>query len=134
MSLEAINDFAGDISEGIKDVVVDIGEFSKNAMENIGEQGMQALENGDIRGAIECSDMPEEHKEIATSVIEQIGLNKGQVVSALKIAGGALGTIAALATPGFQPAGIAAAGAMIDGINDLIALSDSKNANAVANA
>ena len=38
------------------------------------------------------------------------------IMAGTKLIGGALGTVAALATPGFQMAGIAAAGTLINGI------------------
>lgn len=134
MVLEAISDIVSDISEGITDVAIDIGEFSKNTVENIGDQGMEALENGDIQAAIECSDILEEHKGMVSEIVDQIGLNKGMIIGGLKVAGGTLGTVAALATPGFQAAGLAAAASTISGLKDLLSQSGSKKADVLANA
>ena len=130
-----ISDFAGDIAEGIQDMVVDIGEFSKDAIEDLGSKGMEALENGDIKGAIACSDMSEENKELANKITDSFKAdNKQLFISGAKIVAGALGTAAALATPGFQAAGLAAGASLISGVKDFASQLGSKNACALANA
>lgn len=136
---DVISDLVGEVSEGIKDVAVDINEFSRTAIEGIGHQGMEALGNGDLKGAIECCDMPEEHREMANQIVESVPPNYAELLKGgLKIAAGALGTAAALATPGFQPAGLAAAGSLAIGVKDLVTQLGSRNPNknttALANA
>lgn len=137
--LDVVSDLVGEITEGIKDAVVDIGEFSVAAMEGIGDQGMEALENGDIKGAIECSDLSEENKELSNQIVECVSPSCAELLkSGLKIAAGALGTAAALATPGFQPAGLAAAASLVSGVRDFATQFGNRNANknaaALANA
>lgn len=128
--VDVVSDFVGEFSEGIKDVAVDIEEFSRTAIEGIGNQGMEALENGDLKGAIECSDMPEENKELAKQITDIVSPDVGELfISGTKIVAGALGTVAALATPGFQPAGLLAGATMINGVRDLATQLGGGNAN-----
>ena len=130
---DVVSDLVGEVSEGIKDVTADIEEFSRNAMEGIGAQGLEALENGDLNGAIECSDMSEENKDIAKQIVESVPYNFGELVkSGLKITAGALGTAAALATPGLQPAGFAAAASLASGVRELAIQCKNANKNATA--
>ena len=127
---DVVSDLVGEFSEGIKDVTVDIEEFSRTAIEGLGDQGLEALGNGDLKGAIECSDMSEENKELANQIVESIPPNGFELFkSGLKIAAGALGTAAALATPGFQPAGLAAGAALIKGVSELATQLGSRNTN-----
>lgn len=133
----AVNDFMGDASEGIQDILVDIGEYSKNAVESLGEEGMEALENGDIKGAVDCSDMPEDYKEATKEILKEFGVadSKNLFVSGGKILVGTFGTVAALVTPGFQPSGILAAKFTYDGAKELALALQSRQANvAQANA
>lgn len=127
-----VSDFAGEVMEGIKDSVENLEEFSKDMLENIGEQGREALENGDLEGAIDCSDIPDEDKELAKEAISEFGLDKGLMVSGLTVIGGTLGAVVALATPGFQVTGVVAAASAVSGLKDLI--SQMKSSNVPANA
>lgn len=130
-----ISDFVGDVSEGIQDIAVDIGEFSKDAIEQLGSEVKEAMEKGDIEGAIACSDMSEENKELANKITDSFNTDCKQLfVSGAKIVAGALGTAAALATPGFQPAGLAAAASLVSGVKDFASQLGSKNASELANA
>lgn len=130
---DMVSDFAGDISENINDAVVDIGEFSKGAMEALGDKGIEALENGDLKGVIEGSDIPKENKEMAKEIVGIVNVPSA-LISGAKVVSGTLGTVAALATPGFQPAGVAALSLAVKGAQELASQFSSKNANALANA
>ena len=131
----AISDFVGEFSENIQDAVVDIGEFSKGALENLGNGEIEALENGDLGGAIEYSDMPENDKELAKELVENIAPDyKNLIVSGAKVLGGTLGAVAAIATPGFQPAGLVAGAMAIRGMGELTSQLGSKNVAALADA
>jgi len=131
--LAETSDFAGEAMEGIKDVLEDVEEFSKKTLENFGEQGREALENGDLEGAIDCSDIPDEDKKLAKEAIREFGLDKGLVVNGLGIIGGTLGMVAVLATPGLQvAAGFAAAASVVSGAKGVI--SHLKSGNVPANA
>lgn len=132
-----ISDVAGDFSEGIQDMAVEIGDFSQNAIESLGEDGVEALEDGDFKEAVDCSDMPEQIKEGTKEVLTELEVpgTKQLWMGAAKVAGGTLGAIAALATPGFQPAGLAAMGSVIMGAKDLASGLSNRQVNIVqANA
>lgn len=136
---DVISDLVGEVSEGIKDVAVDINEFSRTAIEGIGHQGMEALGNGDLKGAIECCDMPEENKEMANQIVECVPKDYGKLLKGgAEVVGGALGVVAGLITPGFQPAAVAAGATLIKGVGDLAEQlgnrNPNKNTTALANA
>lgn len=131
--VSSISDFVGDISENIDDAIVDIGDFCKETVENISDQGMEALENGDLKEAVECSDISEEYKEGAKLLLE--GVNKPPLISGAKLIAGVVGTVAALATPGLQIQGVAALTMAVKGAEELSAhFNSNKNVNALINA
>lgn len=130
----SITDFAGDISENINDAVVDIGEFCKDVAEGIGDKGMEALENGDLKGAVEHSDMPKEDKEAVKELVEGVNV-PSLMLSGAKVVGGSVAAIGALATPGFQPAGVAGLSLAVNGAREIVSQwNSSQNIKKLADA
>lgn len=119
---EAINEvteLTENLTDVVKDVAENVGDFAKDAMEHFNEQGLKDLREGNLDGAIDNSDLTSSDKEGLKEVAEAFDLgNKSLFTAGAKVIGGALGTIAALATPGFQVAGVAAAGTCICGMGE----------------
>ena len=85
-------------------------------MEHFNEQGIKDLQEGNLDGAIDNSDLASSDKEGLKEVAETFDLEKKSLFTAgAKVIGGALGTIAALATPGFQ---VAAAATCFNGMSE----------------
>lgn len=123
---EQFSDMMGDFVEGISDVVTDVSEtvvdFSKETLEHFDETGIKELHEGDLEGALKNSDFPD--KEGMKDVANIFHLDKKVIAAGTKVIGGALGTIAALATPGLQIAAGVAAGSLVTGIGDFKAVWD----------
>mgnify|MGYP004585620453 FL=1 len=119
---EAINEvteLTENLTDVVKDVAENVGDFARDAMEHFNEQGIKDLQEGNLDGAIDNSDLASSDKEGLKEVAETFDLEKKSLFTAgAKVIGGALGTIAALATPGFQVAGVAAAATCFDGMSE----------------
>lgn len=119
---EAINEvteLTENLTDVVKDVAENVGDFARDAMEHFNEQGIKDLQEGDLEGAIDNSDLDssdkKEYKEIAE--IFDLG-NKTLFTTGAQVVGGALGTIAALITPGVQAAGFVSAAACVNGMSE----------------
>lgn len=127
-----VTDFVGDVSENINDVALDVGECCRKIMEGFGDKGIKALKNNDLRGAIEYSNMPREQKEGAKKLVEYINPT---VINGVKVIGGSIAAIGALATPGFQAAGVTGLSMAVNGAKELASqLNSSQNINALTYA
>lgn len=119
---EAINEvteLTENLTDVVKDVAENVGDFARDAMEHFNEQGIKDLQEGNLDGAIDNSDLASSDKEGLKEVAETFDLEKKSLFTAgAKVIGGALGTIAALATPGFQVAGVAAAATCLNGMSE----------------
>lgn len=126
---EQFSDVIRDLSESISDIVTDVSEnvadFSKEALEHFDESGIRELNAGNWEGALDHSDLAD--KEGLKDVANAFHLDKNMIMAGTKVIGGALGTVAALATPGFQAAGIAATGTLITGICEFKEMWNSSN-------
>lgn len=113
---EAINEvteLTENLTDVVKDVAENVGDFARDAMEHFNEQGIKDLQEGNLDGAIDNSDLASSDKEGLKEVAETFDLGKQPWV---KVAVGAVGTIAALATPGFQAWGVGTAAMCFNGM------------------
>lgn len=119
---EAINEvteLTENLTDVVKDVAENVGDFARDAMEHFNEQGIKDLQEGNLDGAIDNSDLASSDKEGLKEIAETFDLEKKTLFTAgAQVVGGALGTIAALATPGFQVAGVAAAATCLNGMSE----------------
>lgn len=114
---DVIGEFAEKISDMVTDVSENVADFSKEALEHFDEAGIRELNAGNWEEALDHSDLAdkEELKEVANA----FHLDKNVIMAGTKVIGGAIGTVAALATPGFQITGLAAASTLAAGVCDL---------------
>lgn len=118
-AINEVTEFAEKLTDVVKDVAENVGDLAKDAFEHFNEQGLKDLQAGNLDGAIDNSDLSSSDKEGIKEVVETFKLDSTPLCKAgVKVVGGALGTIVALATPGFQAAGVTAAIVCINGVSE----------------